>query len=145
MKKLIYIVLFFSPFSAFSQWTWQNPLPQGNILTSVYFTDTNHGCAVGESGTVVKTTDGGSTWTLPNSGTTIRLNSVAFLNANTGYAVGLFGTIIKTTDGGNTWNKVNSGTSQHLFSIFFVDSQTGYIASDIGKILKTTNIKLHLS
>src|ERR1035438_8612212 len=87
-KKLICILMLLSPIAAFSQWTWQNPLPQGNILTSVYFTDTNHGCAVGESGTIVKTADGGSTWTLQNSGTMQRLTSVAFLNSTTGYAVG---------------------------------------------------------
>jgi len=122
MKRII-LSLCFSLISvlAFTQWTWQNPLPQGNILTSVFFTDLNHGCAVGEAGTIIKTTDGGTTWTLQNSGTTLRLTSVAFINSNTGYAVGIFGIIIKTTDGGNTWNQINSGTGQNLFSIFFVD------------------------
>ena len=40
-------------------WFWQNPLPQGNGLHSTYFIDSNTGWAVGSSGTILKTTDGG--------------------------------------------------------------------------------------
>jgi photosystem II stability/assembly factor-like uncharacterized protein len=42
-----------------SQWTWQNPLPQSNSLSSVYFTDANTGYNAGESGNILKTTNGG--------------------------------------------------------------------------------------
>ena len=45
-----------------AQWFWQNPLPQGNPLTSICFTDANTGWAVGTGGTIMKTTDGGSNW-----------------------------------------------------------------------------------
>lgn len=31
-----------------SGWHWQNPLPQGNALRAVYFTDANNGTLVGE-------------------------------------------------------------------------------------------------
>lgn len=34
-------------------WYWQNPLPQGNHLESVYFTDANNGWAVGGYGTIL--------------------------------------------------------------------------------------------
>ncbi|MFQ5512269.1 MAG: hypothetical protein ACE5EO_10505 [Candidatus Krumholzibacteriia bacterium] len=42
-----------------SGWFWQNPRPQGNNLLAVSFTDANTGTAVGELGTIVRTTDGG--------------------------------------------------------------------------------------
>jgi hypothetical protein len=42
-----------------TQWVWQNPLPQGNHLFAVSFVDANNGTAVGWSGTIVRTTDGG--------------------------------------------------------------------------------------
>jgi photosystem II stability/assembly factor-like uncharacterized protein len=73
---------------AFSQWTWQNPLPQGNLLTSVCFTDINTGYAVGSAGTVIKTIDGGTTWTCLTDGVDYNLSSVFFVSMDTGFAVG---------------------------------------------------------
>ena len=69
MKK-ISIILGFSLISilAFPQWKWQNPLPAGNPLYAVFFTDAAHGYAAGEAGTILKTTDGGSTWTVHSGG-----------------------------------------------------------------------------
>src|SRR5690349_16316967 len=52
------------------QWRWQNPLPQGNNLRGASFVDATTGTAVGEYGTIVRTTDGGSSWTIQASGTT---------------------------------------------------------------------------
>ena len=43
-------------------WFWQNPLPQGNSLLGVSFTDANNGTAVGFLGTILRTTDGGNNW-----------------------------------------------------------------------------------
>ena len=39
-----------------AQWYWQNPLPCGNSLNDVCFVDANIGIAVGDLGTIVKTT-----------------------------------------------------------------------------------------
>jgi hypothetical protein len=64
-----------------SGWFWQNPLPQGNPLIAVSFVDANTGTAVGEYGTILRTTDGGATWTLQTSGTTtIGLLGVSFVD-----------------------------------------------------------------
>src|SRR5258707_9438478 len=71
-----------------SGWFWQNPLPQGNPLRAVSFVDANTGTAVGDYGTILRTTDGGATWTLQTSGTTGGLSAVSFVQANTGTAVG---------------------------------------------------------
>ena len=40
-------------------WFWQNPLPQGNTLTDIFVFDQNTAIAVGSSGTILKTIDGG--------------------------------------------------------------------------------------
>src|SRR5437667_403299 len=42
-----------------TQWVWQNPLPQGNWLFGVSFTDANNGTGVGVYGTILRTTEGG--------------------------------------------------------------------------------------
>lgn len=33
-------------------WFWQNPMPQGNQLSGVAFSDSQHGWAVGANGTI---------------------------------------------------------------------------------------------
>lgn len=50
------------PATNFTQWFWQNPLPQGNVLNSVEFINSNTGWAVGDKGTILKTTNGGINW-----------------------------------------------------------------------------------
>lgn len=42
-----------------SGWFWRNPIPTGNTLFGVSFVDANTGTAVGDSGTILRTTDGG--------------------------------------------------------------------------------------
>ena len=58
------------------------------IYMDVSFTDANTGTAVGGYGTILRTTNGGTTWTSQTSGTTNHLLGVSFTDANTGTAVG---------------------------------------------------------
>ena len=68
MKKLSFFVCFslISAF-AFPQWKWQNPIPVGNTLRSVFFTGANTGYVAGLGGTILKTIDGGTSWAILNS------------------------------------------------------------------------------
>src|SRR5690349_17945085 len=91
-----------------SGWFWQNPLPQRNSLNGVAMLDADTVIAVGDPGTILRSTDGGATWIRQKSGTTSDLTAVSFTDANTGTAVGWNrdrreGTILRTTDGGATW------------------------------------------
>jgi photosystem II stability/assembly factor-like uncharacterized protein len=123
-------------------WFWQNPLPQGNPLEDIYVFDENTAIAVGGVSTVIKTTDGGTSWNVQHyaGGTTERLFSVHFTNNNTGWAVGDNGTILKTTNGGTNWNPQTSGMGwRWLHSVHFTDNNTGWAVGRSGKILKTTD------
>ena len=90
-----------------SGWIWQNPIPQGNPLRSVSFTSQNGAVAVGDIGTILRTTDGGSSWKLSSSGTEANLYGVYFADQNNGWAVGgnflEEGIILHTSDGGINW------------------------------------------
>lgn len=109
-------------------------------LNSVHFTDVNTGYAVGDSGTILKTTDGGEQWNSQNSGTIKSLRSVSFTSSEAGCAVGESGTILKTNDGGLNWEIRPSGTSVNLFSVHFPCADTGYICGSYdGDILKTSD------
>ena len=141
-KAILFCVIFFSAISAFPQWRWQNPLPCGNPLESLCFTSSTTGYAVGDAGTILKTTDGGLNWTVFNKGPEYYLYSVCFTDENTGYAAGsnFDGcTILKTVDAGASWNSVYGGTGGGFTSICFPDFNTGYAMDRIGDIVKTTD------
>jgi photosystem II stability/assembly factor-like uncharacterized protein len=127
-----------------SGWFWQNPLPQGNALWALATPDVNTSVAVGNFGTIVRTTDGGATWTVQSSGTTNNLFAVSFVDASTGWAVGASedyrsGIILHTTDGGLTWTPQASPTTNALSGVDFVDAETGTAVGLHGTILHTTD------
>ena len=62
--------------------------------------DANTGTAVGDGGTILRTDNGGASWTPQSSGTFNTLYGVSFVDANTGTAVGEIGTILRTNTGG---------------------------------------------
>jgi photosystem II stability/assembly factor-like uncharacterized protein len=59
--------------------------------------------AVGDSGYIVASADGGTTWKVRPSGTSYNLTSITCPTAKVCLAVGWYGTITATTDGGVTW------------------------------------------
>ena len=79
--------------------------------------DADTATAVGGSGTILRTIDGGATWTPQASGTTNLLWGVAFVDANVGWVSGFSGTILHTTDGGATWTNEPSGTTNQLVGV----------------------------
>jgi photosystem II stability/assembly factor-like uncharacterized protein len=88
------------------------------------------------SGTVLKTSDGGTTWNFIAKLDDEPLNSVFFTDSLTGYAAGEI--LAKTTDGGATWGGKYRGTGVHK-SIYFPTRNKGYVVNDDGSILKTYN------
>jgi photosystem II stability/assembly factor-like uncharacterized protein len=97
-------------------------------FNDIYFTDSNHGWAVGYDGAIFSTTNGGVNWNEQSSGTNNELFGVAFTNLNNGWAVGENGAILSTTNGGNSWVGEEIGTTDDLNSICFSDANNGWIA-----------------
>jgi photosystem II stability/assembly factor-like uncharacterized protein len=130
-KKIVIILgLLFVATTNFAQqgWFWQNPLPQGNSLNSIYFVDENTGWVAGAYGTILHTTDSGANWNPQSSGTLWNLYSVFFADANNGWTAGLTGIILHTTDGGGSWNPQDSlGISDWLSSLYFINADTGWV------------------
>lgn len=112
----------------------------GYDLRDVSFVSATHGWAVGGSGTILRTVDGGATWQTQSSGTSQRLNDVHFVDASNGWAVGDGGVILRTSNGGVTWTPQASGTTADLSAVAFVDANRGWVASWIGgKIMSTVD------
>lgn len=120
---------------------WINQSRNTNVdieeLFSVHTIDDNTAIAVGESGTIIKTIDGGLHWLSQSSGTSNWLYSVDFANEFIGWAAGSGGKIIKTEDGGTTWNSLVSSVGYDLTSIQFDNIHLGWAAGQFGTIIKT--------
>jgi len=106
------VLTFLTNIIAQEDWFWQNPLPQGNPLYDVHIFNSNTAIVVGNIGTVMKTTDGGTSWNMQRyaGGWSNNLYSVHFVDSNIGWAVGHTGQILQTTDGGEIWNRQADAT-----------------------------------
>ena len=94
-------------------------------LKDVHFINAQMGYAVGDTGSMVKTLDGGNTWTTLNLNTTENLTKVQFINNNLGFV--LSDTILfKTTDGG--MNFTPQVFNETLKDIHFISATEGKIA-----------------
>jgi len=121
-------------------------VPASTTLSSVYFSDAQHGWAVGQWGVILATTDGGETWALQRSDTSIDqpLFTVYFQDAQHGWAAGLWSLLLKTDDGGRTWAVVKlpappggGKSDRNLYRIFADRAGTLFIAAEKGTVLRS--------
>ena len=101
--------------------------------------DEQNALACGYGGLVVKTTDGGATWTEISANTTENLRRLYFISNNEGWLVGSNGVIFKTQDGGDTWQSLTSGVTASLYGVFFLDTNNGFVVGNDDHFLKTTD------
>jgi photosystem II stability/assembly factor-like uncharacterized protein len=90
------------------------------IFNAVRFTDREHGTITGEFGTLLRTGDGGETWTgerqLEGVIEDIYLFDVAANGHGVALSTGVGGVSIRTGDGGMQWTATDSGTTAGLFA-----------------------------
>ncbi|MCD6024274.1 MAG: hypothetical protein K0Q91_1190 [Fibrobacteria bacterium] len=115
-------------------------------LRALHFADANNGWAVGASGVIRASADGGESWSGQASPTSHQLNAVKFTSATAGAAVGAGETIVRTTDGGANWLHYpggffaqSSGVSDSLNSVSFGSHAVGFGVGAAGRILKTSD------
>ena len=105
-------------------------------LYGVFFIDEEFGWAAGgtwwtDQRVLLKTEDGGATWTIVETqteGYALPFQGVYFVSADTGFVFGEDGLVLRTTDGGTTWNSQIIGFALHrLNSACFLDKETGWI------------------
>lgn len=123
-----------------AQWRWSNPVPQGNDLWNVSFAPgSSTGWAVGGTGMIVKSNDGGASWLIQESGREDFLRGVAAVDQQTAWVVGDNGTVLKTTNGGASWQPQNSGTTAGINVIHAQSAITACFVGDAGMLHTTTN------
>jgi photosystem II stability/assembly factor-like uncharacterized protein len=93
--------------------------------------------AVGFSGNVFHSVDGGGTWSSLQQGTAT-LRGV-YTSGNSVWIVGDNGKCFFSTNSGVTWTEQTLNSGGALNAITLTDNQTGYVVGNGGSILKTIN------
>jgi len=107
-------------------------------LYDIVFLDETSGWIVGDSGTILHSSDGGKEWRLTYIGLYPPLFSISFKNPREGWAVGQNGFSLKTDDGGKSWEKVVIEKENSLYKIrIFKDY--GVIVGDQATIMETND------
>src|SRR5262245_27495463 len=138
--RVIHVTFFLfvvSSLSVFGQWSLVDSGTTSNLNGAVLL-DSGTGFVVGDTGTILKSTDAGATWTPLTSGTSMTLHGVYFLDPDEGVAVGDSGTILRTTDGGAAWQSISSGVVDNLRSVSF-NGVNGICGGDSQDILYSTD------
>ena len=104
--------------------------------TSISFINSSIGFVGTANKGILRTVDGGETWSNISGLSNTSINSIIFLTDSIGYALSN-DICLKTVDAGISWDTVFQGSSMSLRSIDFIDANTGIIGGN--GILKTVD------
>jgi uncharacterized repeat protein (TIGR01451 family) len=107
------------------------------------FINQNVGCACYDTlGGVIKTVDGGNTWTLELSSIQVKFRKIFFIDELSCYAITANDEILKSNDGGQNWSACAGvlALGYSSFSdIYFKNNLEGFITGTYGRVLRTIN------
>jgi photosystem II stability/assembly factor-like uncharacterized protein len=119
--------------SSLSGWSVQDSGVTAD-LNGVSVVDEQTVWAVGQSGNILKTTDGGATWIQQGPEIYANLLAISAVDSENAWAVGSHfstsGTILRTTDGGSTWVNVAPCYQDVLhfyYDVQVVDANTAWV------------------
>ena len=147
--KITIVSLLFLSILSFGQSNWTEiNTGYSFILTNISFPGNQDsiGYAVGMSSTyngngiILKTTNGGTTWSQISTGTIPGLEAMYFTSVDTGYVGGWQNYFAKTTNGGLTWtpSTVNANI-WYITNIEFFDAQNGIVTAAGAEAYVTNN------
>lgn len=109
-------------------------------LEDIHFPSPQVGYMVGDSGTVIKSTNGGNSWVLLGHITTRYLQVVRFFDEQTGIVAALNDSLLyRTTDGGATWQSIPGLTSWGYSHMVISGPGEAYLSANPAGIYKTTD------
>lgn len=119
-------------------WTGGRQGLAGKDLNAVYFLDSRRGWVAGDGGVVLRTRDGGRSWTRQTVATNDSFNDVYFRNEENGYLLAA-SQVFTTDDGGETWRAAARFTAQgfgaepELYSVRFTSKKRGWIVGSLSR------------
>lgn len=123
-------------------WNWGNPLPQGNTLRELDSAG-QRVYAGGESGTLLRSNDGGNSWTSVRTGLLDSIATIRVLNPDSVVFAGECA-LRRTDDGGATVKRLAWGPSDEdcnfkISSFYFPTQNLGYLLLENGDVLSTAD------
>lgn len=145
-RNIFIILLLLNSEIAFSQNYWpQVSSPTTRELYKCFFTDILNGWIVGDTETILHTSNGGLSWGFQDVSTQCSIHDVVFVNNRLGWAAAndyiyIKTYILKTTNGGTNWNSSIFPDSNKVFqTIYFIDSLNGFVGGFNSEMYKTTD------
>jgi len=121
--------------------------PTSRDLKKLSFLDNLTGWAAGDSGTILKTIDGGESWITQTSPLMDDIVDVMMVDTSFGWAlaqyyphdtVSAYGTtLLRTTNGGANWFVQSVFVDDFMHAIEFTDSAHGLLGGNLGKLFWT--------
>lgn len=137
MKHILNIlILIFTVNNLFGQFQTCNSNTNKNLY-DILFIDENVGIAVGDSGVIVRSIDGGLNWSQIMNNDTVSFKKVKFFDAQNGLAIG--SDIYKTDDGGLTWSNIPHNNDIFL-DIEILNSTTCLISGSPVSLIKSVDM-----
>ena len=120
--------------------SWTRLPVYDDFFKSVHFPTPEVGYIVGFSGSILKSEDGGLTWSAQRDGDRLTVSdkpfrSVFFIDELEGFIVGDDGIFWMTTDGGDNWKIITNLPDRNFYDVF-VQNEKIYIAGDQGTLIQ---------
>ena len=120
-------------------WNIITPSPTNQTINAVSFINANTGWMACSGDLILKTTDGGTTWTKQSAKPGQDWWGLCFTDAQHGWVVNTWGGISATADGGNTWSQQAVASSKYFYAIQFPDATHGFVLLEQDSLFYTTN------
>lgn len=121
---------------------WTTFTQESNLqFNDVFFFNVNDGWACGtfdNKAVILRSTNGGQTWTKTVIDTVAGFNSLAFIHPDTGWVAGSGGSIYRTVNGGQSWNLEVTGITQTIRRLHMHHATLGWAVGGGGKVLRYT-------
>ncbi|HKP89542.1 MAG TPA: hypothetical protein VJT75_06150 [Thermoleophilaceae bacterium] len=118
----------------FGGWNWGSPRPQGNTLGAIGAGGAGT-YAVGKLGTILRSADGGKSWSGIRTATRTDLRHVSVVDANSFAAAGGC-LILRSNDGGRTLRQRRLPCGSPITALDFPTGATGYVTRRDGSVLQ---------
>jgi photosystem II stability/assembly factor-like uncharacterized protein len=128
----------------------QAQVPVSSTLVALCFSDSQRGWAVGHFGVVLRTRDGGASWSRQfyedHEGPIQELDrpffDIAFVGPGRGFIVGAYGRMLATADGGESWqswqDRLPDGAGRHLYGVRG-DGANVYVVGEQGTLYRSAD------
>ncbi|MCH7819095.1 MAG: T9SS type A sorting domain-containing protein [Candidatus Marinimicrobia bacterium] len=101
-------------------------------LSDIFFTDSQNGWVIGDSGFIARTNDGGISWSKSPTSVIDSLTTLFFIDAVHGWVGGENGILLKTTDSGNSWQSTPTNSEEIILDIEFANNDIGWFSDGTG-------------